>query len=170
MTESQRLESDIIKKSNESKKGFAHWNNVHANFKQKQYEKEAKERGDSDFPQENKNIFKHNKELQIQEALWNQYKKQTKNKRKKQYFRTYLKTPRIDFKKQQKENIQQLIKDGYQHIHKKRNFKSYKTLDENRLKGICDFKFKDTRSRHRKLIAFKKGTLRYESHNKSSTI
>ena len=127
MRESQRLESDIIKNSNEPKKGFAYWNNVYANFMQKQYKKEAKERGDSDFPQENKNIFKHNKELQIQEALRNQYEKKMKNKRKKQYFWTYLKTSRIDVKKQQKDNIQ-VIKDRYQYIHKKCNFKSYKTL------------------------------------------
>ena len=84
-----------------------------------------------------------------------------KNKRKEQYFWTYLKTSRIDLKKQQKENIQQLIKDRYQYIHKKRNFKSYNTLGKNRLKEMCDFKFKDTRSRHRKLIAVKKGMLRY---------
>ena len=78
----------------------------------------------------------------------------------------YLKTLKIDFKRQQKENIQQLFRDSYQHINKKRNFKSYKTLDKNRLKGIRDFQFKDTRSRHRKLIAFKKGTLRDEARNK----
>ena len=61
----------------------------------------------------------------------------------------------------QKKDSIQLIKYGYQYTHKKRNFKSYKTLGTNRLKEISNFKFKDTRSRHRKLIAVKKRMLRY---------
>ena len=61
----------------------------------------------------------------------------------------------------QKKYSIQLIKDRYQDTHTKRNFKSYKTLGTNRLKEISNLKFKDTRSRHRKLIAVKKRILRY---------
>ena len=61
----------------------------------------------------------------------------------------------------QKKYCIQLSKDKYQDTHTKRNFKSYKTLGTNRLTEISNLKFKDTRSRHRKLIAVKERMLGY---------
>ena len=69
---------------------------------------------------------------------------------------------RIYFKKKKKKKTQQLIKDGYRNNNKKRNLKIYKTLDKNRLIEICDFKFKDTIIRHRKLVTVKKVTSQYK--------
>ena len=97
-----------------------------------------------------------------------------KNKRKRQStlceeaYELRIKVFRIDksncqkgMTESQKKDSIQIVKDRYQDTHTKRNFKRYKTLGTNRLKEISNFKFKDTRSRHRKLIAVKKRMLRY---------
>ena len=108
--------------------------------------------------------------IPIQEPV----QEKAKNKRKRQStlceeeYELRIKIFRIDkfncrkgMTESQKKDSIQLIKDTYQDKHTKCNFKSYKTLGTNRLKEISNLKFKDTRSRHRKLIAVKKRMLRY---------
>ena len=68
MTNIQRLEFNIIESSN-NQSTQRKVKTTYDNTMQEEYEKEAKKIGYSDFPQETKNSFKHNREFQIQEAL-----------------------------------------------------------------------------------------------------